>query len=62
IVSVPDDELGTVRMQSVVPAFSETPGAVRHAGPSLGQHNQAVFRELGLTDAQLDGLRAAGVI
>lgn len=62
IVSVPDEELGMVRMQSVVPAFSETPGAVRHAGPSLGQHNQDVFRQLGLTDAQMDGLRAAGVI
>lgn len=62
IVSVPDEELGTVRMQSVVPAFSETPGAVRHAGPSLGQHNADVFRQLGLTDAQMDGLRAAGVI
>ncbi|WP_137919303.1 CoA transferase [Hydrogenophaga sp. 2FB] len=62
IVSVPDEELGTVRMQSVVPAFSETPGAVRHAGPSLGQHNEDVFRQLGLSDAQVDGLRAAGVI
>jgi crotonobetainyl-CoA:carnitine CoA-transferase CaiB-like acyl-CoA transferase len=62
IVSVPDDELGTVRMQSVVPVFSDTPCAVRHAGPSLGQHNADVFRQLGLTDAQVDGLRAAGVI
>jgi crotonobetainyl-CoA:carnitine CoA-transferase CaiB-like acyl-CoA transferase len=62
IVSVPDEELGMVRMQSVVPAFSGTPCAVRHAGPSLGQHNQDVFRQLGLTDAQMDGLRAAGVI
>jgi crotonobetainyl-CoA:carnitine CoA-transferase CaiB-like acyl-CoA transferase len=62
IVSVPDAELGTVRMQSVVPAFSDTPCAVRQAGPSLGQHNADVFRQLGLTDAQMEGLRAAGVI
>lgn len=62
IVDVPDAELGSVRMQSVVPAFSRTPGKVHHAGPSLGQHNADVFRELGLTDAQVEGLRAAGVI
>ncbi len=62
IIDVPDAELGSVRMQSVVPAFSRTPGAVHHAGPSLGQHNADVFRELGLTDTQVEGLRAAGVV
>jgi crotonobetainyl-CoA:carnitine CoA-transferase CaiB-like acyl-CoA transferase len=62
IVKVPDPELGTVRMQCVVPVFSRTPGEVRHAGPSLGQHNTEVFDRLGLTGAQIDGLRAAGVI
>lgn len=62
IVKVPDSELGAVRMQNVVPAFSRTPGAVRQAGPSLGQHNEEVFHRLGLTVEQMDGLRAAGVI
>ena len=62
IVNVPDSELGTVRMQNVVPVFSRTPGAIRQAGPSLGQHNDEVFQHLGLTAAQRDGLRAAGVI
>lgn len=62
IVSVPDGELGAVRMQGVVPRFSETPGAVRHAGPSIGQHNDEVYAGLGLTAAQIEGLKARKVI
>ncbi|MCY1382345.1 Succinyl-CoA--L-malate CoA-transferase beta subunit [compost metagenome] len=62
IVSVHDDELGPVRMQSVVPRFSATPGAVHHAGPSLGQHNDEVLGALGFSGAQQAGLRERGVI
>ncbi|CAB3862564.1 CaiB/BaiF CoA transferase family protein [Achromobacter denitrificans] len=62
IVSVDDDELGSVRMQSVVPRFSETPGAVHHAGPSLGQHNEEVLGALGYSGAQRAGMRERGVI
>ena len=62
IVSVPDSELGSVRMQGVVPRFSETPGVVRHAGPAMGQHNEEVYGGLGLTPAQIEGLKARRVI
>jgi crotonobetainyl-CoA:carnitine CoA-transferase CaiB-like acyl-CoA transferase len=62
IVRVPDGELGEVRMQCVVPRFSETPGAVRHAGPALGEHNDEVYRALGLAADEIDRLRIAGVI
>jgi len=62
IVAVPDSELGSVRMQGVVPRFSETPGAVRRAGPTLGEHNDEVYRGLGLTAAQIAGLKARKVI
>jgi crotonobetainyl-CoA:carnitine CoA-transferase CaiB-like acyl-CoA transferase len=62
IVSVADDELGDVRMQCVVPRFSETPVSVRTAGPSLGQHNDETFAALGLTPVEIDRLRAAGTI
>jgi crotonobetainyl-CoA:carnitine CoA-transferase CaiB-like acyl-CoA transferase len=62
IVSVPDQELGDVRMQCVVPRFSETPVSVRSAGPSLGQHNDQTYGALGLTHAEIERLRAAGVI
>ncbi|KAF0103089.1 MAG: CoA-transferase [Rhodospirillaceae bacterium] len=62
IVSVPDAELGSVRMQGVVPRFSETPGAVRHAGPGMGQHNEEVYGGLGLSGAEIAALRARKVI
>lgn len=62
IVEVHDEELGPVRMQNVVPIFSETPGAIRCAGPSLGQHNTEVFQSLGLSDADIASLRGAKVI
>jgi crotonobetainyl-CoA:carnitine CoA-transferase CaiB-like acyl-CoA transferase len=62
IVKVPDDELGEVRMQCVVPRFSETPVSVRRAGPSLGQHNDEIYRALGLTADEIARLRDAGTI
>ncbi len=62
VVQVPDEELGPVRMQNVVPAFARAPGAVRHAGPSIGQHNDEVFGALGLDAADIAALKATGVI
>jgi crotonobetainyl-CoA:carnitine CoA-transferase CaiB-like acyl-CoA transferase len=59
---VPDEELGEVRMQCVVPRFSETPVSVRRAGPSLGQHSDEVYGALGLTAEEIARLRAAGTI
>jgi crotonobetainyl-CoA:carnitine CoA-transferase CaiB-like acyl-CoA transferase len=62
IVSVPDEELGNVRMQCVVPRFSETPVSVRRAGPSLGQHNEEIFAGLGLAEEEIARLRATRTI
>jgi crotonobetainyl-CoA:carnitine CoA-transferase CaiB-like acyl-CoA transferase len=62
IVSVADEELGDIRMQCVVPRFSETEVGVRSAGPSMGQHNQETYGALGLTAQDIERLRAAGII
>jgi crotonobetainyl-CoA:carnitine CoA-transferase CaiB-like acyl-CoA transferase len=62
IVSVADDELGDIRMQCVVPRFSETPVSVRRAGPSLGQHNDETYGALGLSAQEIARLRAAKTI
>jgi len=62
IVKVQDEELGEVRMQCVVPRFSETPVSVRRAGPSIGQHNDEVFGALGLSTEEIARLRAARAI
>ncbi|GLZ55121.1 CaiB/BaiF CoA-transferase family protein [Actinomycetospora sp. NBRC 106378] len=46
----------------VVPTFAGTPASVRRAGPALGADNQEVYRELGLSDAEIEELTAAGTI
>ncbi|MCF6475077.1 CoA transferase [Nonomuraea sp. MG754425] len=63
IVRVPHPEFGELAMQNVVPKLSATPGAVRTPGPELGRHNDEVYGGLlGLTGAELAGLREKGVI
>ncbi len=63
IVRVAHPELGQVPMQNVFPRLSATPGAVRHSGPALGEHNDYVYRELlGLSDADIAKLADLGVI
>lgn len=47
IESVWDPNLGRyVRMQSVFPKLSKTPGVIRRPGPEPGQDNEQVFRDL----------------
>ena len=62
LVRVLDSELGDAIVQNVVPKFSETPGAVKHLGPRLGEHNDEVYGELGYSPQRLAELRAADVI
>jgi formyl-CoA transferase len=63
IVRVPHPQFGELAMQNVFPRLSETPGRVRHAGPELGEHNDDVYRSLlKLSDEELEGLRADGVV
>ncbi|WP_435197431.1 CaiB/BaiF CoA transferase family protein [Natronomonas sp. EA1] len=62
-LDVEDPELGEATVQNVFPKFSETPGEVRHLGPSLGEHNDEVFRDrLGYDDDLLAELEAEGAI
>jgi len=50
-------------MQGVFPKLSATPGAVRWPGPALGEHSEAVLRDLAGIDAEaLARLRVAGVV
>jgi len=62
-IDLPDPELGTVTMNAPTPRLSETPGSVRWAGPPLGAHNREVYAgELGLSDQELERLKAGGII
>jgi formyl-CoA transferase len=45
IIDVPDADLGSVRMQGVVPRFVEHPGGVWRTGPALGEDTDFVLRE-----------------
>lgn len=62
ICRVPDPAFGTVLQAGVVPRVLENPGAIRWAGPTIGQHTEEVLTGLaGLTPAELEALRSAGV-
>lgn len=63
IVAVAHPQFGELPMQNVFPRLSRTPGAVRHAGPALGEHNTAVYRDLlGLSESELADLAGRGVV
>lgn len=63
IVPHHDERLGEdVLGPGVVPTFAGTPASVRRAGPALGADNQEVYRELGLSDTEIEELTAAGTI
>lgn len=63
IATVHDPDAGDLRMPGVVPKFSDTPGALRHAGPALGAHNGEIYGEwLRLDAAEIARLRADGVV
>jgi crotonobetainyl-CoA:carnitine CoA-transferase CaiB-like acyl-CoA transferase len=63
IVDVPHPVFKNLKMQNVAPRLSATPGEIRWPGPELGAHNDEVYRGLlGLSDEQMKGLAAEGVI
>jgi formyl-CoA transferase len=62
VVELPHPTMGTVRLLGLPVKLSATPAHVRLAPPLLGQHTDEVLRELGLSDGDLERLRAGGVI
>ncbi|PHQ71839.1 MAG: CoA transferase [Sneathiella sp.] len=63
IVSVPDEDFGSVRLQAVTPKFTKNPGKIRWTAKSLGADNAALFEELlGLTEAEITSYRERGII
>ena len=62
LVRVPDPELGSVLMQNVLFRLSDTPGEIRSAGPSIGQHTEEVLGELGIDRDEVAELRRKGAV
>ncbi|MBA2722789.1 MAG: CoA transferase, partial [Methylibium sp.] len=53
---------GTIAVPGIVPRLSATPGAVRQRAPRLGEHSDAVLRELGHDEASIAALRVKGSV
>jgi len=63
IVRVKDDRVGEIAIPNVVPRLTDTPGRVNWLGPPPESHNDEVYRGLlGLSSAEIEALRAGGVI
>ncbi len=62
VVSVPDDELGAVKMQNVLFRLSGTPGAIRWAGRRLGADTESILSEMGIGAERRAELRRTGVV
>ena len=62
-VDMADHDRGDVCLSAPVPRLAQGPGAIRWVGQDLGESTLAVLQgELKLSDAQIAGLRARGII
>ncbi len=63
IVETPHPVFGRLKMQGAFPKLSETPGEVRWAGPTLGEHNEEIWGGLmGHSTAQITEMKDRGLI
>jgi formyl-CoA transferase len=64
VVDMPDADApdGYLPMHNIIPRLSETPGAIRRPAPSLGQDTDDLLTELGLEEAEIAGLKDAGIV
>ena len=61
LVDYPDAEMRSFPMHCVVPRLMGTPGSIRTPAPRLGEHNQALLKELGVGSAEYRKLVSAGI-
>jgi crotonobetainyl-CoA:carnitine CoA-transferase CaiB-like acyl-CoA transferase len=62
VVETEHPEVGKVKEVGIAIKLSETPGAVRHAGPYRGEHTDGVLRQLGMSEPQIKQLRDTRVV
>ena len=59
-VMLPDGR--RLKVPGIVPKLTGTPGEIGAPGPALGEHTDAVLRELGYSDGEIATLRAQGIV
>jgi formyl-CoA transferase len=62
LASVQMADGSTLSVPGIVPKLSLTPGSHRRNAPALGQDTDAVLKELGLSPAQIQGLKDKGIV
>ena len=62
IERIPAMRGGTIAAPGIVPKLSDTPGRVRHAAPTLGQHTEDVLAQAGIAPERIAALKKNGVI
>ena len=62
IFAIDDPDLGTIRMQNVVPKLQNNPGRIRFSGAAKGAFNEELFERLGLSEDEVKALHDAGAV
>ena len=63
VVSIPDQDIGELKMQAPTPRMSRTPGRIDFTGPHLGQHNREIYVDvLGLAPEAFEALKSEGIV
>jgi crotonobetainyl-CoA:carnitine CoA-transferase CaiB-like acyl-CoA transferase len=61
LLEVDHATLGRIKTHGLPVKLKRTPGQVRHGAPTLGQHSEAILREIGYTAEEIGQLVAQGV-
>lgn len=63
VTTVPDDDLGPIRMQNVMWRMARTPGSIRSTGRALGADTDEILEnELGVSASEVQALKDRGVV
>ena len=62
ILSQKEDDGSELLVPGVVPKLSRTPGTIQRKAPAIGQDNEKILKDIGLSDDQINALYAKGII
>ncbi len=62
IVETEHDHAGSLRQTRAAARFDKTPAEIRRGAPLLGEHTDEILAEIGLSQTDIDTLRAAEVV